>query len=129
VQVDSDTFGGLQETPLPLQPQGETIALAPADGALLVGSEGKRSRVQQVEVPELPTVLPDESGPTPSTSSSTTPSGETTAPSASPPSAPTAGEGVSPRVDRSEMWDGLGALLGLVLLAAVVVRLVGRRPR
>jgi hypothetical protein len=125
-QVDPDTFAGLLQTPLPLQPQGETIAVAPGGRALLVGSEGKRSRVQQVEVPELPKVLPDESDTaTPSTSSPTTPSGTATAPSAAPPTGPTsrtAGEGASPRVGRGELLTGIGVLAAVAALALLAWR-------
>ncbi len=129
-QVDPDTFAGLLRTPLPLQPQGETIAVAPGGRALLIGSEGRRSRVQEVKLPALPKAPDDpSSAPTPSTSSPIAPSGGSPTPAASPSTSETAEEGARPRVDRGELWAGLGALLGLVLLAAVVVRLAGRRPR
>lgn len=138
--LDARTWTEQLSTLLPLQPQGETLAVAPGATALLVGSEGKGSRVQQIPLPELPG-QPGQPGqpeqpstPTPSTSTPTGPSAGTTTPSTptdtTPATAPsgTAGE-ASPRVNGGELVAGLGALLGLVLLALVVVRLAGRRPR
>jgi hypothetical protein len=60
VLLDGETFLQLASDPLPLQPQGETVALAPDRDGLLVGSEGRDSVVQRVPVPvrETPTSSP-----------------------------------------------------------------------
>ena len=49
--LDGTTFLQTASSRLPLQPQGETLALAPGGDALFAGSEGVRSVVQQVPVP------------------------------------------------------------------------------
>jgi hypothetical protein len=49
--LDGQTFLQAASARLPLQPQGETVALAPGGQGLLVGSEGRRSLVRQVPVP------------------------------------------------------------------------------
>ncbi len=54
VLLDGETFLQVASDRLPLQPQGETVALAPGGDALLAGSEGPRSLVQQVPVPRPP---------------------------------------------------------------------------
>jgi hypothetical protein len=51
--LDAATWEPVATAALPLQPQGETIALGEDPGVLLVGSEGRGSLVQAVEVPEL----------------------------------------------------------------------------
>ncbi len=60
VLLDGTTFLQQASARLPLQPQGETLALAPGGDGLLAGSEGRRSAVQQVAVPErrTPTSTP-----------------------------------------------------------------------
>lgn len=136
--LDPLTWTERLSTLLPLQPQGETLALAPGGVALLVGSEGERSRVQQVRLPELPTAVPDTPAPTtaaappPAASPSTSPStaaASTAPPAAVPTTAPTAGSGVRPVVNRGELLVGLGACAALVLVALLVTRLAGRHRR
>ncbi|HEY7718270.1 MAG TPA: hypothetical protein VH915_05885 [Pedococcus sp.] len=51
VLLDGSTFRQTASTRLPLQPQGETLALGPGGDGLLVGSEGRRSAVLPVAVP------------------------------------------------------------------------------
>jgi len=68
VLVDAESLLQVASDRLPLQPQGETVALAPGGHALLIGSEGSASLVQQVPVPRPPRV-PPETPPVPSGSS------------------------------------------------------------
>jgi hypothetical protein len=49
--LDAETFLQVASDRLPLQPQGETVAVAPDGDGLLVGSEGRGSVVQRVPVP------------------------------------------------------------------------------
>jgi hypothetical protein len=53
--LDAETFLQIARDRLPLQPQGETVAVAPDRDGLLVGSEGRGSVVQRVPVPARPT--------------------------------------------------------------------------
>ena len=128
--VDRDTFAGLLSTRLPLQPQGESLAVAPAGTGLLVGSEGTGSRVQEVDLPRLPGAA------TPTTSSSGPPTTPPTVPTATATTTvPTPGtrtggaDGVPLAPNRGELVAGLGASAGLVLLALLVVRLSRRHRR
>lgn len=118
--LDPETFAVRTSTLLPLQPQGETVALAPEGSALLVGSEGVGSRVQQVDLPSVP--HSDESTTsTPAPTPSSTPSTE---PSRAAPSEPAARP-----VARQWPWAaaGLGVVVVLVALLAVTVARVSRR--
>jgi hypothetical protein len=129
--LDPDTSAPLTSMLLPLQPQGETLAVAPGRTGLLIGSEGQGSRVQQVAVPALPGVTdpPTSTSSQPaSTPSGPNPSAPTAAPHPGPGSGP-AQDGAAPAVNRRELVTGLGASAGLVLLATLVVRLVGRHRR
>lgn len=49
--LDGSTYRTLARAPAPLQPQGESIALTMDGRNLLVGSEGKSSKVYQIAVP------------------------------------------------------------------------------
>jgi hypothetical protein len=124
--LDPDTFAPLTSTLLPLQPQGETLAVAPGGTGLLVGSEGKGSRVQQVDLPSLPGADPTTSPPSPTPSH---PASSTTVASPASGSGAAQGDTPTPAVNRGELFAGLGAGVGLVLLALLVVRLVGRHRR
>ncbi|SDO70963.1 hypothetical protein SAMN04489867_0381 [Pedococcus dokdonensis] len=122
--LDPDTFAGRGSSLLPLRPQGETLALAPDEDGVLVGSEGKRSRVQQVEVPALPGASGSGTATAPPTSTSSV------TPTTTPPSqAPTS---VAPRPPAAEPDSGFWTptvvvVLGLAsLLLAGVVFLVVR---
>ena len=70
VLLDARDFHRVASTPLPVQPQGETIALAPERQGLLAGSEGVHSLVQEVPVPSRAPATPSgtTSGPPPATS-------------------------------------------------------------
>lgn len=98
---------------LPLQPQGETVAVAPGGTELLVGSEGQHSLLQHVTI-----VRPGDSPARATASSSPGPAGQ--------PSAPRSGV---LEANRGELIAGLGACAGLVALAYVVARLARRRRR
>jgi hypothetical protein len=51
VLLDGKDFHRVASASLPMQPQGETLALAPDGKGLLAGSEGQHSLVQEVAVP------------------------------------------------------------------------------
>ena len=128
--LDPDTFAPLTTILLPLQPQGETLSVAPGRTALLVGSEGRRSRVQQVDVPALPgasaTSAPSAPPTTPTASATSTTSATAASPAAG---ADASGQSRSPRADGGQLFAGLGASAGLVLLAFLVARFAGRHRR
>lgn len=131
--LDARSWTDPVSTLLPLQPQGETVALAPGRTALLIGSEGKGSRVQQVPLPTLPgATAGSTTSPAPGLPAGSTPA--TTRLSSAPAVATTSGsrtggDAAAPVVNRGELFAGLGASAGLVLLAFLVVRLVGRHRR
>jgi hypothetical protein len=130
--LDPDSWTDQRTTLLPLQPQGETIALAPGESALLVGSEGKRSRVEQVPLPVLrASASPTASaGPRSSPASDSVTTGSLPPPAVAATSRSAAGDDGTPLVvNRGELVTGLGASAGLVLLAVLLVRLAGRHRR
>lgn len=129
--LDPRTWTDELSTLLPLQPQGETLAVAPGGASLLVGSEGEGSRVQQVALPRLPESAGHGSS---STTSSQSPSSTaSTAGGSRPPTSPsssparTGAEDKALAVNGEELAIGLGASAGLVLLALLVVHLAQRR--
>jgi hypothetical protein len=115
---------------LPLQPQGETVAVAPGGAGLLVGSEGRSSRVIGVTVAGRHGGAPSSAG-TPSTTASTgTPAGT--------PAGTVAGtasrrdpraDAASPSAHGGELLAGLGVGAGLLLLGYLVARLPRRGRR
>ena len=128
VVLDPDTWRETSRQPLPLQPQGETLALAPDREGLLVGSEGRRSQIQEVSIAE----------PASSPSPTTAPSSLTSRPTTSAPDVTATGgeqpatgdsEGFPLVANRGELVAGLGACAGLVLLAYLIVRLSRRGRR
>ena len=130
--LDPRTWTEQLTTLLPLQPQGETLAVAPGGTGVLVGSEGRGSRVQELALPQQPTTSTSTATATPTTS----PPNSSTAPSSVPTTlAPTPGHGAGGDdgaplvVNRGELVAGLGASAGLVLLALLVVRLSRRHRR
>ncbi|MEO6411484.1 MAG: hypothetical protein ABIO48_02755, partial [Pedococcus sp.] len=127
VVLDPDTWRETSYQVLPLQPQGETLALAPDGKGLLVGSEGTRSRIQQVAIKAPPSSARPTTGPSPSASAPTTaaPGAATTR---SRQTATGDGDGSPLVVNRGELFAGLGACAGLVLLAYLIARL-NRRGR
>jgi hypothetical protein len=60
VLLDADRFLQVASDVMPLQPQGETVALAPGNRGLLVGSEGRGSLVQRVPAPRRPRPTPQQ---------------------------------------------------------------------
>jgi hypothetical protein len=120
VVLDPATWRQTSYQVLPLQPQGETLALAPDGKSLLVGSEGSRSRIEQVAIKPPASSASPTTGPSASASGPTTAAGDT---------ATGDGDGGSPPVvNRGELIAGLGACAGLVLLAYLIARL-NRRGR
>ncbi len=137
VVLDRATWRVRSSQLLPLQPQGETVALAPGGVGLLVGSEGRNSQVLDVTVAGRSdgTASPTPSGgPSSSTTSSATPSGTSsgTVPATASGTAPGPDHPVaagSPVVDREELIAGLGACGGLIALALLVAHLARRGRR
>jgi hypothetical protein len=130
VVLDPDTWRETSYQALPLQPQGETLALAPDGKGLLVGSEGTRSRIQQVALnaragsatattAPRPTAAPD---------GATATAGQPRTQTQSQTRAAGDGEGSPLVANRGELFAGLGACAGLVLLAYLIAR-VARRGR
>ena len=129
VVLDTTTWRVASSQLLPLQPQGETVALAPGGMGLLVGSEGRNSQVLEVTVASRSddTASPTASGgPSSSPTASATPSGTSSGTAPGLDRRVTPG---SPVVDRGELIVGLGACGGLVALALLVAHLARRRRR
>lgn len=123
VLLDPRTWRPTVSAFLPLQRQGETIALAPDGNRLLVGTEGRRSPVQEVPVPvSAPgkaTTAPTASGPTPTATTSAS-----TGPTASTSTLPS-----RPQADRGQLVAGLGAAVSLVLVALLATWVARRAAR
>jgi hypothetical protein len=71
--IDASTYKVLASAPIPDQPQAESLTLSLDQQSLLVGSEGKKSKVYSMAVPS-------ESTPTPTPSASEDPGAETDVP-------------------------------------------------
>jgi hypothetical protein len=141
VLLDPTTWRPTVSAVLPLQRQGETIALAQDGRHLLVGSEGNRSPVQQVTVPVAP---PADPAPTPAATSTTSatatrvPAPATSTSSASPSSAATPAPApqatardaeATPKVDRAQLVAGVAGSVALVLVALMATWLARRAQR
>ena len=141
VRLDSGTFREVGADFLPLQRQGETIALAPGGGRLLVGSEGARSTVRVVDVPPVspattPTTGSAPTPATPTTGSAPTPAAPTTgsaeAPTPDGPSAPSPAassatpRSASPPVSARQVVWGVSSSAALVLVALLTTWLARR---
>ena len=129
VLLDRSTWRPVARSVLPLQRQGETIALAPDHDGLLVGSEGSRSPVQQVTLPAVATSAPPTSDATPT---GTAPTASRAGADAGAGAGADAGAGDAadrPPVDRAQLVAGVGGAVALVLVALVVVRLARRAQR
>jgi len=141
VRLDPGTFREVGADFLPLQRQGETIALAPGGGRLLVGSEGARSTVRVVDVPPVspattPTTGSVPTPATPTTGSVPTPAAPTTgsaeAPTPDGPSAPSPAassatpRSASPPVSARQVVWGVSSSAALVLVALLTTWLARR---
>ena len=139
VRLDPTTFSEVSSSWLPLQRQGEPLALDPDGPGLLVGSEGRGSLVQHVDVP-----APAGTGPvtsTPATPPATTPTTtQTTAPAslsttATPPTATASKAVVAPArpdvppVSGRQVLLGATASVGLVVFALLSTWLARRAAR
>ncbi|SDD89514.1 hypothetical protein SAMN04489747_2002 [Auraticoccus monumenti] len=128
--LDPEDFSVVASAPLPLQPQGESLTQSLDGEALLVGSEGRRSQVLRVPVPEA--VTEDVQNPSaPPTGSSSEPSGEVrpvdqTTEEPAPETEETEGDGAAG--DRTGTFVAVGLAALLALVGGAVVFLVGR-PR
>lgn len=133
VRLDPTTFSEVSSSWLPLQRQGETLALDPDGPGLLVGSEGRDSLVQHVDAPAP-------SGAGPATTPPTTPTTQTTSPASSsttatPPTAtastPAAGPARPdvPPVSGRQVLLGATASVGLVAFALLSTWLARRAAR
>lgn len=130
VLLDPRDLHRLASAALPVQPQGETIALAPDGQGLLAGSEGAHSLVQEVPVPEA-------AGPTNPTATATS-RPPASPPRASPPATPAYSSRLAtePAAQGSPLLGGTGGLLVGVALATALLclviwgvgRVTGRRP-
>jgi hypothetical protein len=119
VVLDPETWQVTSSTLLPLQPQGETLALSPDGNGLLVGSEGKRSLIQAVAIPAPASH--------PSSSSAPVAPGATTATSR--PLASGDHDTAVLDVDRAELLTGLGVCAGLGGLGLLIARRARRGRR
>jgi hypothetical protein len=128
VVLDPDTSRETSYQVLPLQPQGETLALAPDGKGLLVGSEGTHSRIQEVTInaPASAATTTTAADPTATPGDSPMTAGQSPSPSQT--RAVDDGEGSPLVANRGELFAGLGACAGLVLLAYLIAR-VARRGR
>jgi hypothetical protein len=71
--IDATSYEVMDSAPIPDQPQAESLTLSLDQKSLLVGSEGKKSKVYAIPVPT-------EATPTPTSEASTDPSAETDVP-------------------------------------------------
>lgn len=123
--LDPEDFSVQASAPLPLQPQGESLTQSLDGEALLVGSEGRRSQVLRVPVPEAVT----EDVPNPSAPPTGDPAGQPqaevqpvdqTSGAPAPPTDPGAAG------NRSGTFAAVGLAALLALAGGLVVFLVGR---
>jgi hypothetical protein len=116
--LDPRDFHPVASAPLPVQPQGETIALAPDRHGLLAGSEGRHALVREVPVPPLAATTSP-----PATTSSRPPSA---APRATAPATPVRpADGSTPAAARRPAsFDGTAKLVTGVVAAAVLLGLL-----
>lgn len=115
IVVSAKDYSLVAQAPTPVQPQGESLAVSLDGDSLLVGSEGKRSKVFTMDIPARVEDVPSGSAspprkkkPSPSPSSSA---------SKSDPAEPSAGPTSNPNGERSGTWWVLG-LAGVVALLA-----------
>lgn len=118
LMLDPTSYAVTASAALPLQPQGESLTVSLDGDSLLVGSEGRRSTVLQVDVP---------------TSQGNVPSGEPSPPgtaSTSPSATPTATRGgSSDSGPAGHTRTGTWLALGLAGVVAVVAGLVSAYTR
>jgi hypothetical protein len=118
VVLDASTYAQVSSTPIPRQPQAESLAVNLAGDGLLVGSEGRDSAVYALPLPEGSAGSPSAT-PSPTASAETTAAAQTGQDDSADAAAP------DPRGRGTYLALGLAALVALV--AGVVVAAV-RRP-
>ncbi|MEV4350795.1 hypothetical protein AB0J83_40580 [Actinoplanes sp. NPDC049596] len=124
--VGAITGGEPRKTPLPDEPQGESITYSRDGSALLTVSEGLKP-----EILRYPTTDPDKSSePSPSTGASTAPPATAPAPSPASPSAAQPQAATPASAAKASDRVPLGIVLtGAALAAAAIGILIGRRRR
>ena len=123
IVIDADSYQTVAQVAAPFQPQGESITATLDGDGLLLGSEGKRSKVYRIDVPTDKASVPAASAsppPSPSPSSSPTP----TTPTADGGEDTDEGD-VEP--SRQGTWLAVGLAALVAVLSGVVVVLV-RKP-
>jgi hypothetical protein len=136
VVLDPSTWRVQSSQLLPPQPQGETLAVAPGGTGLLVGSEGKRSIVQEVDLSpggRARSVPPSAPTPTPPPPPLTPPP-QPPPPTPPTPAAPEPRGADDPRsgstsADAHQVTLGAAGAIGLVVLALLVTRRARRHRR
>jgi hypothetical protein len=120
----ADGYQPVGRATLPLQPQGESIALSLDGSALLVGSEGRSSKVFRVPVPSSLAAAPSAPATPPASSPAAAPS---PTPTAQPDSGDTAAEDPNAGRGRAGTFWALG-LAGVVAVVAGAVVVLAKKP-
>lgn len=119
VIIDATSFRTVAKTTIPVQPQGESIAVSLDGESLLLGSEGKNSKVYKIKIPTDATATATPSG-SPSNANGSDPGA---AGDEDDEESATAGAG------RAGTLLALGLAAFVALVAGVVVGAVHRTPR
>ena len=120
--LDGQTYAPVSSTPIPRQPQAESLAVSLDGTSLLVGSEGRRSTVYALPLPGA------EGGETPTPTPTAAPSGDATpADSGEDPDAEASDEGTAPSAGRRGTLLAVGLAAVVAVVAGVVVGVV-RKP-
>ncbi len=132
--VDPASYQVVSRAATPAQRQGESITTTFDGGALLLGSEGKRSKVLRVDVPTSLVEVPTPSAtPSPTPSDSPTASPTTSSPTPTAKASPTNGDPADAEDEPTDNAAGGGsplsgtgtiAALGLAAVVAVVAGVV-----
>jgi hypothetical protein len=128
VVIDIDTWKTVAQAPTPTQPQGESMTLDLAGDALLVGSEGRRSKVYEMPIPTKKADVPSASATPPAKSPSPSPS-----PSASAqdpgedPGDDAPDDAGTPVSNREGTWVAIGLAALVAVTSGVVVAATRKR--
>lgn len=124
--VDATSYAVTARAATPRQPQGESIAVSLDGTSLLLGSEGKKSKVFRVEIPTAVNEVPEASA-SPPPSASASPSSSATRASSDAPTSRDAEEDPNAGRSRAGTFLALGLAAMVAVVAGVVVGLV-RKP-